>query len=175
MTQTPMRALAILGLVLVIFVAGCSAVPFVEPTPQKEPAPVKLVNNATFTERFTVGVVDEGTNLTINLDDGRTTNLTVGPGSSTYTSPNSPNLTRAKFPEPARIHGQYTLELGESKLLSVENVAPNQAIVVLVYDEPEGTYRAIKSLSCGGAIKGYRVRSQSGGPDDWTPSTHQCG
>ena len=170
------QAAVVTGLLLTtVVMAGCTGMPFGDPTPQEEPAPVKLVNNATLTETFTVGVVDEGANLTIQLDDGRTGNYTVGPGSSTYTSPNSPNITQVNFPDSARIIGRYTLEPGESKLLSIENVAPDQAIVVLVYDEEDGTYRSIKSLSCGQAILGYKISPESGGPEDWTPSAHQCG
>ena len=154
---------------------GCSAGPLGEPTPQEKPAPVKLVNNATITETFEVAVVDVGSNLTVTRGGDESVNYTVDQGSTTIQNPEVNQFTAATFPDSARIHGRYTLEPGESQLLSIENVAPDEAVVVLVYDEPEGTYRAIKSLSCGGAILGYKVSPESGGPDDWTPSVHQRG
>ena len=165
----------IVGLVLLVGFAGCSALPFVEPPPQEEPAPVKLVNNASVTETFIVGVIDEEASLRVEFEDGRVANYTAGPGSSTITTSNESNFTSVQFPNSVRNYSQHTLAPGQSKLLSIEGVAPNEAIVVVVYDRPEGTYRSIKTLSCGNAILGYRITSQKGGPDDWTMSTHSCG
>ncbi|MFC4356552.1 hypothetical protein ACFO0N_01155 [Halobium salinum] len=133
-----------------------------------------MVNNATQTETFTVGVVEVGNNLTVQDGDGDSFNYTINQGSSTYTTSNASSFTHIDFPESASRHGEYTLQPGERKQIDVEGVAPNKAIVVLVYDEDDGTYRSIKTLSCSGAIQGYRVTSQKGGSDDWTMSTHQC-
>jgi predicted component of type VI protein secretion system len=169
-----MRLITILGLALLVTIAGCSSVSFGDPTPQKEPAPVMLVNNATQTETFMVGVVGVGDNLTVQDGNGDSFNYTINQGSSTYTTSDASTLTRIDFPESTKRHGEYTLLPGEKKQIDIEGVAPDEAIVVLVYDEEDATYRSIKTLSCGGAIQGYRVTSQKGGPDDWTMSTHQC-
>lgn len=75
-------------LVFVVVLAGCSGVPFGEPTPQEEPAPVKLVNNATITETFEVAVIPVGENLTLtwanNTSDSTTGNISVQEGALTY-------------------------------------------------------------------------------------------
>lgn len=170
-----MRQLIILSLAVLLTLAGCSATPFVDPTPQQKPAPVKLVNNETITETFEVAVVPVGANLTVTRRYGQTFNQTIGQGSSTTITTTDNKDVKVEFPDSARLHGRYTLVPGEQKLLSVEGVAPDEAIVILVYDEPEQAYRAIKSLSCSGPIHGYRVQTRAGGHDDWTPSTHQCG
>ena len=162
---------AVACLLLLVGSVGCLAMPFGEPTPQDEPAPVMLVNNATQTETFTVGVIGEEDNLTIYRRNTSNFNLSPGPGSGTHIIGGT---TKIEFPESAQIYGDHTLEPGEQKLVNVTDVAPNEAIVVLVYDEEDQTYRAIKTLSCSTAILGYRVTSQAGGPDDWTMSTHQC-
>lgn len=170
-----MRFQIVLALTVLVTLAGCSAIPFGEPTAQQEPAPIMLVNNASLTETFEVAVVDVGSHILATRSNNQTANYTVSQGSSTIVNPDTYPFTRIELPDSARIHGRYTLEPGDRKQLSIENVAPNQAIVVLVYDEPDGTYRAIKTLSCGGAILGYKVSPESGGPEDWTPSVHQCG
>lgn len=172
MDETAWSCLLVLGVLVVL--AGCSAGPLGTPTPQEEPAPVKVVNNATITETFTLAVVDVGANLTVTRRWGETYKLRISPGSTTtITSTDNKNI-KVDFPESAKIHGKYTLRPGESKHTSVGEVAPNEAIVILVYDKPEQSYRAIKSLSCGGAIVGYKVVTKAGGPDDWTPGVHQC-
>lgn len=169
-----MRRFTILSLTVLLTITGCSAIPFGEPTAQKEPAPVVLVNNATLTETFKLAVIDEGANMTVHRSEGQIFNFTIGQGSSTTKTTTDNKMTEIEFPDSARIHGRYTLEPGERKELSIENVAPNEAIVITIYDEPEGTYRAIKSLSCGGPVLGYRVTTQAEGEDE-TESTHQCG
>lgn len=172
MDETARGSLLALGFLVVL--AGCSAGPLGTPTPQEEPAPVKLVNNATITETFEVAVVDEGKNLTVTREDGDTFNSTVGPGSSTHVTTSDNKFVRISFPDSARVLDSYTLDPGKTQTLTVDPIAPNQAIVVLVYDEPEETYRAIKSLSCGGSITGYKVVTQAGGDEDWTPGVHGC-
>ena len=162
-------------LVFLVVLTGCSSYPFGDPPAQDEPAPVKLVNNETMTETFEVAVVDVGENLTLtwgnNTSTSRTGNVSVPSGSLTY---HKGGLYQVGLPDSARVIGRYTLEPGESKLVRVEGVAPDQAIVVLVYDEPKDRYRAIKSLSCSGAITGYRITTQKGGSEYWTMSTHGC-
>lgn len=162
-------------LVSVVVLAGCSGVPFVDPPPQDEPAPVKLVNNATQTQTFEVAVIEVGKNLTLtwgnNTSDSSTGNIPVPPGSRTY---HKGGLYQVGLPDSARIHGKDTLAPGESKQIEIENISPDKAIVILVFDEEDETYRSIKSLSCSSAILGYRVTTQKGGSEDWTMSTHQC-
>ncbi|WP_143085803.1 hypothetical protein [Halogranum rubrum] len=157
-----------LGLVLTVCLTGCSAVSFGDSASQKE-APVKIVNNATLTETFEVAVVEVGENMTI-YRGSRSQNIPVSSGSTTFKSP----LSRVDLPDSARVHGQYTLEPGERKELSVPNVRPDEAIVILIYDEEEERYRAIKSLSCDGPVLGYKVTTEAEGEDE-TMSTHQCG
>lgn len=169
-----MRRLTILSLAILLTIAGCSTAPLGESTPQQEPAPVVLENNATLTETFEVAVVDVGTNLTVHRKFGGKFNQTIGQGSSTTKTTTDNKDVKIEFPESARIHGNYTLEPGDRKQLSVENVSPNEAIVILIYDESEGTYRAIKSLSCEGPVLGYKVTTQAEG-EDQTVSSHQCG
>ena len=162
-------------LVFLVVLAGCGSYPFGDPPAQEEPAPVKLVNNASQTETFTVAVVEVGKNLTLtwgnNTSDSTTGNISISSGSLTY---HKGGLYRVRLPDSARIHSEYTLDPGEEKQIEVENLAPDEAIVVLVFDEEDGTYRSIKSLSCDGAIQGYHVTSQKGGSEDWTMSTHGC-
>ena len=162
------------GVLFVVVLTGCSSYPLGDPPNQEEPAPVKLVNNASQTETFRVAVVEEGATVYAEFRDGRTANYTMGPGSGTVQNNPEYPIERIEFPASAQHHGEYTLAPGESKLIEVEPVAPDQAIVVLVFDEADGTYRSIKSLSCGGAIQGYQVTSQKGGPEDWTWSRHAC-
>lgn len=166
---------ATLVFILVVALAGCSAIPFVEPTPQKEPAPVMLVNNASLTETFTVAVIEEGEDIIAIRSNNQSANYTIGPGASTIENSDTHPFTRIEFPGSARIHGKYTLEPGMRKQLSVENVAPDEAIVILIYDKPEGTYRAIHSVSCGGPLLGVKATSRTGGSEDWTTGTHECG
>ena len=165
----------IVGLVLLVGIAGCSAVPLGEPTPQEKPAPVMLVNNETQTEIFTVGVTREEASLTVHRCDGKVYNFSPGPGSGTHVLSRENPIIKIAFPESAQIHGKYMLDSGERKLINISNVAPNEAIVVLVYDREDGMYRSIKTLSCDGPILGYKITSQKGGPDHWTWSRHQCG
>ena len=169
-----MRRAHVLGLTLLLVLAGCSGVPFVDPPPQDEPAPVKMVNNATITETFTVAVVPEGDNLTVHRRDGQMHQMSVSPGSGTIYTETENKFIRIEWPESARHHGEYTLEPAEEKLIHVEPVAPDEAIVILIYDDPEESYRAIKSLSCGAAIKGFLVVTQAEGEDE-TATRHQCG
>ena len=55
------RLLPAIAVVGAVVFAGCGVLPFGEPAPQAEPAPVMLVNNTMQTETFTVGVVGEKT------------------------------------------------------------------------------------------------------------------
>ena len=170
-----MRLLLIPALAGIFVLAGCGAIPLGEQIPQDEPAPVMLVNNATQTETFTVGVVQEGAFVNATRSNNQTANYRIGQGSATIENPRTNPFTTVAFPESARIHGEYTLEPGEQKLLNITDIAPTEAIVITVFDEGDQTYRSIKSLSCSGSIAGYRVTSQAGGSADWTMSTHQCG
>lgn len=45
-------------------------------------------------------------------------------------------LYQVRLPELTRMVGRYSLEPGESTLIQVEGVVPDQAIVALVYYEP---------------------------------------
>lgn len=146
-----MRLITILSLIILLTIAGCSAVSFGEPNAQQKPVPVMLVNNASLTETFEVAVVDVVSSIKAMRSNNQTANYIVGQGSSTIENPDTYPFTNIKLPESARKHGRYTLDPGDRKQLSIEDVAPNEAIVVLVYDEPDGTYRAINSLNCGGA------------------------
>jgi hypothetical protein len=163
------------GLFALVALGGCSAVPFGEPTPQEKPAPVMLVNNASQPETFTVGVIEEDANLTIRRQSGDVYNYSPMRGSSTYVTSSENKFVDIEFPETARINGEHRLQAGERERLNVTGITPYQALVVVVYDEEDGTYRSIKSLNCGGgAITGYRVTTQAGGSEDWTMSTHGC-
>jgi hypothetical protein len=133
-----------------------------------------LVNNASLNETFEVAVVDVGTDITGYREAGGKFNKTVGQGSSTLKTTSDNKIVNVELPESARIHGRYTLEPGERRQLSVAHVGPNKAIVILIYDEPEQTYRAIKSLSCEWNILGYKVTTEAEGEDN-TVSGHQCG
>lgn len=169
-----MRNLTAISLAIIIIFSGCIGVPFVDPPPQDEPAPVKVVNNDTMTTTFEIIVIPVGNNLTIHLENGNEFNMTIRPGSGTQIeSAENPSI-KIEYPDSARHHGTYTLEPGEENLSHVENVAPTEAIVVLVYNEEEGRYRAIKSLSCEAEIKGYKVETRPEG-DDYTPGRHACG
>ena len=167
----------IISLVLLVGLAGCSAGPLGEPTPQQEPASVKLVNNATQIETFTVAVAKVNSKVTIQQRGGRIYNITVSSGSYTRTVSGEPEdeMVKVSFPNAAHIHGNYTLGPGQRKQIPVTDISPDEAIVVLVYDTAKEEYRSIKSLSCDGPILGYEVASQSGGDEDWTWSKHSCG
>ena len=169
-----MRRDHVLDIALLLILAGCTGVPFVDPPPQDEPAPVKLVNNASITETFTVAVVPVGDNVTVQRRDGTWDNITVGEGSWTIKTSTQNKMVKMKLPETARVVGEYTLEPGEEKLIHVHPVAPDEAIVILIYDDEEESYRALKSLSCGAVIHGYKVVTQAEGEDE-TVTVHQCG
>lgn len=170
-----MRKVAAISLILFAVFAGCSAISPGTPAPQEEPAPVKLVNNATITETYTIAVVDVGANLTVTRRDGQKYELRIPPGASTTKTSTENKNIKIEFPDSAHLHGNYTLKPGEEKTLSVDGIAPNEAIVILIYDEPEQSYRAIHTVSCESPIRGVRATSKSGGPEDWTTGTHQCG
>lgn len=160
-------------LLFLVATAGCAGIPFVDPPPQDEPAPVKLVNNETQSVTFEVSVIPEGDNLTVYRENN-SFNYTISPGSSTLKAPDTNPFVNNEYPPSVRNIGTYTLEPGEEKLIHVKNISPDEAIVVIVYDEDEQEYRAIKSLSCGAEIQGYRIIASSY-EEDHTPSTHQCG
>lgn len=169
-----MNRWATLGFVLVVGLAGCSATPFGQPPIQKEPVPLVIKNNATQSQTFEVSIIEVGKKITIYAEGNVTDNITVSEGSYTLKSPSNPML-RLDLPESARVHGGYTLSPGEKKKTYIKNFSRDSAIVITIYDEEENTYRAIKSLNCGGApILGYRVETQAEGEDE-TVSTHQCG
>ena len=144
------------------------------PPPQDGPAPVKMVNNASINETFRVSVIPVGDNLTVNDESGEEFNFSIDPGSSTTKAVPENQFIKIEYPDSARPHGEYTLEPGEEKLIHVEPVAPDEAIVILIYDDNEETYRAIKSLSCGAAIQGFKVVTLAEGHDN-TRTVHQCG
>ncbi|WP_435333625.1 hypothetical protein [Haloarchaeobius sp. TZWWS8] len=127
------------------------------------------------TETFTIAVVDVGANLTVTRREGQTYELRIPPGSSTTKTSTENKNIKVEFPDSAHHHGNYTLESGEEETVSVEGVGPNEAIVILIYDNPEQSYRAIHTVSCEGPIRGVRATSQSGGSDDWTTGAHECG
>lgn len=133
-----------------------------------------MVNNATITETFTVAVVPVGDNVTVQRRDGTWHNRTVDGGSTTVKTSTQNKMVKMKLPETARVVGEYTLEPGEEKLLHVHPVAPEETIVILIYDEPEESYRAIKSLSCGAVIQGFKVVTLAEG-NDRSRQVHQCG
>ena len=166
----PVKILLFIGLILI---SGCIAIPTGESPTQEDPVPVVIENNATQTQTFTVAVVNVGQTLTEHKEGNRTTKRTIGQGSSTIVSHDP--ILRIEFPDSARIYGKYTLDPRERKQLSIENVSSDQAIVITVYDENEGQYRAIKSLNCDGPILGYKVITKSGDLHNWTPSSHKCG
>ena len=162
----------IVRLVLLVGPAGCSAGPSEGPTPQESPAPVMVKNNATQIQTFTVAVAPVESRITVHLEGNVTHRIAFSKGSSTIRS--KVPILRIELPKSARTHGNYTLKPGEQKQTNVTNIAPDEALVVLVFDEEDSTYRAIKTLSCSNSIRGYRVTSQKGGPADWTMSTHAC-
>lgn len=168
-----MEKITVICVLFSIILAGCVG-PFGMPTAQEEPAPVKLENNATITETFTVAIVNLGSNLTVTRENNEQGSYTINEGSLTVKNPDTNEFTKVQFPASAFIHGNYTLGPGENKTISVENITPDKAIVILVYDDPEQSYRAIKSLSCRGPILGYEVVTQAEG-EDQTVSIHECG
>lgn len=170
-----MRSIPPLFVVLLVIIAGCSAIPFNEPAPQEASAPVIIINNATQIERFTVAVADRGKDIHVVRSNNNTANYTIDQGGATVENPREYPFIEVTFPESARVQGEYTLEPGERKQINVTNLTSTEAIVITIFDEEDQSYRAIHTVSCKSTILGIRAISQSGGSEDWTIGTHQCG
>ena len=163
-----------MSLLILVGVAGCSAV---SPDLQSKPVPVKLVNNATQTETFTVASVKYGSSVTVHDSQGVTFRIKIDAGVFTYKPGDYHELVKVEFPRSAQIDGNYTLNPGQQRIISVENYSTGDAIVVAVYDEEDESYRAIQYGGCSGwtGLTGVRVTTESGGPEDWTTVTRGCG
>lgn len=168
-----MRTSFTLCLVILIITAGCAAVPFGDSQSQENPAPVVMKNNASIVETFEVAVIPVGDNVSVTRKSGDVFNYTIKKGSSTYKTSSENKFTKMQFPNSADKYGTYTLKPGEQKSINISEVSSNEAIVILIYDEPENSYRALRSINCGGAINGYSVTTEAEGEDD-TVASHAC-
>ena len=151
-------------LVLLFSLGGCVAAPFGQPSVQEQPASIVLENSANQTQTFEISIVEVGAHITIQRN-GTTDNITVSEGSFTFISSEVP-ISTVTLSDSARIQARYTLEPGEKTNTTVEKLPRDSAVVITIYDEENGAFRAIKSVNCGGAdLIGYAVTTQPGHND----------
>lgn len=129
------RSLAVLTLGLLLFVAGCTAIPFGGLSAQERPVRVGLDNSANETQTFEVWVVERSSTVATRRSDGITVNWSIGQGLATTSSGPYP-WTKFEFPDSARLHGRFTLEPGEVNRTTVREFPRNFAVVVVLYQDP---------------------------------------
>lgn len=129
------RPLSVLILGLLLFVAGCTAIPFGGPSEQEHPVKVVLNNSANQTQTFTVWVVTgevQPDGIIIYKKNGEIDNASPGQGLSSYYLGGDYGHVTSVEPPPnrSRLHGQYVLSRGETKRSTVENFTIGSTIVV---------------------------------------------
>lgn len=128
-----MRALPILCLGVLVFIAGCTVGPFGGPSAQEEPALIVANNSADVTHTFEVWVVELPANVTYRRSDGLSGNWDIGQGVGSIEPGDNRTYTSVTVPESARLHKRYTLDPGEENQSSIEEFPEDFAIVVVVY------------------------------------------
>ena len=166
----------IVGLLALVTTAGCSAIP-IGPEPEPQSVPVMLVNNASQMETFTVGTVKEGSAISMQRRSGDSSDINVRGASYSLSTPTDNKIVDVKLPDSAHVDGRYRVNPGERMKVTAKNWTPDLAVFILVFDDQDGTYRAIHYTSCGrtSRLVGVRVTSHSEGTEDRTSITHGCG
>ena len=125
------RPLLVLGLGLLLLLAGCTAMPFGGSSDQDQPVHLVLNNSANETQTFEVWEVKLGATLTLYYRDGTVVNATIGQGLSNHdTGPRT--ITKIEFPDWAQHYGQHTLEPGQEYRRNIENFSNTGALVVVI-------------------------------------------
>lgn len=127
--------LALLGIVALVVLSGCTAGPFGEPPEQDQPPRVVLNNSANETQTFTVWVVEgeiHPDEITIYKQDREIDNASLREGLSTYhLGGDYGNVTSVGPPaNRSRLLGRYTLAPGEASRSSIENFTVGSTIVI---------------------------------------------
>lgn len=134
------RLFLVLGLGLLILLAGCSTSPFGGLSEQEQPATLIVNNSANTTQTFEVWVVELPASLTISYRDGSVVEARIGQGlSGTDAGPRT--ITNISFPDSARRYGRFTLDPGEANQRSMENFSHNSALVVVASKDDGGYSR----------------------------------
>lgn len=127
--------LSLLGLCLLLLIAGCAALPFGGPSEQERPVTVVLNNSVDETHTFTVWVVSgevHPDSITIYKKNGEVDHASPGEGLSTYQIGGDYGYVTSVEPPPnrSRLHGQYTLSPKETEQLLIENFTIGSSIVI---------------------------------------------
>lgn len=161
------QALLIVCLGVLLAQSGCLASSLGGSSDKERPATLALNNSANVTQTFEVFIVEVGATVKTELNDGRTGNWTIGQGLSTVGTSGEYYVT-VEPPESARLYGRYTLEPGEVNRSSIEELATDAAIVVVLHQNGKIGWWA--SVYCSdGVLVGFEAvtRPSKTGGDAW--------
>jgi hypothetical protein len=158
-----MRILSVLCLVILLTLAGCSLGTFTESSGQKGPVGLNVTNAANTTHTFEVSVVELPANVTTHLPDGRTENDDIEPGLWSH-EPANRYYTSVEPPAPARLHGRYTLEPGETNISNISNLPEDFAVVVTIHRN-DGVVSWV-TATCGGDLTYVGITMRYYGSDN---------
>ncbi|WP_435360234.1 hypothetical protein [Haloarchaeobius sp. DFWS5] len=144
---------------IIVFLAGCTTVPFTGQTDQEQSVQIRVGNNGETTQTFEVHTVEPGTNFTINYPGDRVGNHTIGEGSRQINSGDGSYFESVEVPDSARNHGQYTLQPGQGTERNITEFSSPFAVIIVVY-QSEKEVLAVVSVNCGDAsLTGLEVKS----------------
>lgn len=98
---------------------------------QDPPVNLMLNNSANVTQTFEVTVVDAQKDVSVELNDGRSGNVSIGQGVGS-TSSGKYDYTAVNPPVSPRHYGNFTLEPGEVKKQSTKKFPKDAAVVVVL-------------------------------------------
>ena len=151
------RPLSLRCLSLLLVTAGCVTAPFDGPSDQEQPPQLLLNNSADETQTFEVWVADPQDNVTAQRDDGNIGNYTIDGVLSTRSSGEYHAWKEVELLGSARLHGGFTVELGEENRSAIEEFPRGYSVVV--YQGDKSGWWA--STNCGSrALVGLEVHTR---------------
>lgn len=127
----------VLLLIVLVFTAGCGALPIDQPIKQERPVTLLMNNSVDATATFEMSIVQLPAEYTVRRSDGLNTTAAVNEGITVHDPGDNRTFTAIELPDSARFHGRYAVEPDESNRTSVDDLPRNFVIVVVVYQDED--------------------------------------
>ncbi len=161
-----MRSHLLLGLLLLVGLTGCMAIPSSEPTLQEQPIHVNQTNTANTTHTFELWMAEYPlTQVQAHMANRSDYTMDMGEAAVSSTNTRDLQLTSSlSFPNQSILHGRYTLSPGETQTLTISEPYPDTVFVVVVYDAD--SVEGWVEISCGdGVLTRFKVRNYNQTPN----------
>jgi hypothetical protein len=160
-----MQSRLLLGLLLLLGLAGCTGIPFAEPEPQDRAIFVNITNQANTSHTFEVWMGEDPLDqVQVHMANRSDYTVEMGEvGVGVHDTGDYQITSSLTFPERAAFYGRYTLEPGGTQTWTMPEPYPDTVFVVVIYNDDK-VIGWVETSCDEGVMTGFGVTNHHYGP-----------